>query len=81
GFHCSIASICRAFRAFASHFFGFIPNFHLLIRSLKLDCKCLDDSAISFVAHHLLQELCVHNYSDFGGDLLSEIGGKCPDLR
>ncbi|CAN1134654.1 F-box/LRR-repeat protein 10 [Linum perenne] len=96
---CSIASTCTAFRASASHLFGFIPNFHLLeialsidllgpllppnpyLRSLKLDCERLDDSAISFVAQPTLQELCVHNCTDFSGKLLSEIGGKCPDLR
>ncbi|CAN1771021.1 F-box/LRR-repeat protein 10 [Linum perenne] len=96
---CSIASTCTAFRASASHLFGFIPNFHLLeialsidllgpllppnpyLRSLKLDCERLDDSAISFVAQPSLQELCVHNCTDFSGKLLSEIGGKCPDLR
>ncbi|CAL1372890.1 unnamed protein product [Linum trigynum] len=51
------------------------------LRSLKLDCERLDDSAISLLSQPALQELYVHNCSDFTGKLLSQIASNCADLR
>ncbi|XP_028768127.1 F-box/LRR-repeat protein 10 [Neltuma alba] len=55
------------------------PNPYL--RSLKVDCGRLDDSAIHLLVKPSLQELSLHNCSDFSGKLLSEIGNRCKDLR
>ncbi|KAG8644105.1 hypothetical protein MANES_11G098300v8 [Manihot esculenta] len=55
------------------------PNPYL--SSLKVDCARLDDSAIDLLVRPSLHELCLHNCADFSGKLLSEIGGKCADLR
>ncbi|KAJ0011288.1 hypothetical protein Pint_34210 [Pistacia integerrima] len=51
------------------------------LRSLKVDCGKLDDSAIDFMLRPSLHELCLYNCTDFSGKLLCEIGGKCKDLR
>lgn len=51
------------------------------VRSLKVDCGKLDDSIIELMLRPTLHELCLHNCADFSGKLLSEIGGKCKDLR
>ncbi|KAA0040326.1 F-box/LRR-repeat protein 10 isoform X2 [Cucumis melo var. makuwa] len=51
------------------------------LRSLKVDCGQLDDSAIQLLLKPSLHELCLHNCADFSGKLLSEIGGCCKDLR
>lgn len=51
------------------------------LRSLKVDCGKLDDSAIQILLRPSLQELCLVNCSDFSGKLLSEIGGMCKNLR
>ena len=51
------------------------------IRSVKVDCGQLDDSAIPLLVKPSLQELSLHNCSDFSGKLLSEIGNRCRDLR
>ncbi|XP_031131099.1 F-box/LRR-repeat protein 10 [Ipomoea triloba] len=55
------------------------PNPYL--RSLKLDCTRLDDSSLDFILRPTLQELCLHNCSDFSGKLLSQVGRGCTDLR
>lgn len=55
------------------------PNPYL--RSLKVDCSRLDDSAIQTLVRPSLHELCLLNCADFSGKLLSEIGGLCKDLR
>ena len=55
------------------------PNPYM--RSLKIDCNRLDDSAIRTLIRPSLQELCLINCADFSGKLLSEIGGVCKDLR
>lgn len=51
------------------------------LRSLKVDCGRLDDTAIQLLLHPSLHELCLINCADFSGKLLSEIGGMCKDLR
>ncbi|CAK9169060.1 unnamed protein product [Ilex paraguariensis] len=55
------------------------PNPYL--RSLRVDCARLDDSAIDHLLRPSLEELCLHNCADFSGKLLSEVGGRCKDLR
>lgn len=55
------------------------PNPYL--KSLKVDCGRLDDSAISLLLKPSLHELSLHNCADFSGKLLSEIGTRCKDLR
>lgn len=55
------------------------PNPYL--RSLKVDCGRLDDSAIQTLVRPSLHELCLLNCADFSGKLLSEIGCLCKDLR
>uniref|UniRef100_A0A2P2IWC1 Ubiquitin-protein ligase n=2 Tax=Rhizophora mucronata TaxID=61149 RepID=A0A2P2IWC1_RHIMU len=54
---------------------------HPYLRSLKVDCGGLDDSAIKTLVRPSLHELCLLNCLDFSGKLLSEIGGKCTALR
>ncbi|PSS21780.1 F-box/LRR-repeat protein [Actinidia chinensis var. chinensis] len=51
------------------------------LRTLKVDCKRLDDSAIDSLIRPSLRELCLHNCSDFSGRLLSEVGARCKGLR
>ncbi|KAJ4962323.1 hypothetical protein NE237_022262 [Protea cynaroides] len=51
------------------------------LRSLKIDCSRLDDSAIEHLVRPSLHELYLHNCEDFSGRLLSELGGRCRDLR
>ncbi|OVA15984.1 Leucine-rich repeat [Macleaya cordata] len=55
------------------------PNPYL--RSLKVDCRRLDDSAINHLLRPSLHELYLHNCEDFSGKLLLEIGGRCRELR
>ncbi|XP_057966393.1 F-box/LRR-repeat protein 10 isoform X2 [Malania oleifera] len=55
------------------------PNPYL--RSLKVDCSRLDDSAIGHLLRPSLHELSLYNCADFSGKLLSDIGGQCRDLR
>ncbi|GKV23954.1 hypothetical protein SLEP1_g33624 [Rubroshorea leprosula] len=55
------------------------PNPYL--RSLKLDCSQLNDSATELLLRPSLHNLCLHNCADFSGKLLSEIGGRCKELR
>lgn len=55
------------------------PNPHL--SNLKVDCNRLDDSAIEHLIRPSLHELCLQNCVDFSGKLLSDIGGKCKNLR
>ncbi|KAF5449038.1 hypothetical protein F2P56_029526 [Juglans regia] len=55
------------------------PNPYL--KSLKIDCDRLNDSAIKLLLRPPLHELCLHNCAGFSGKLLSEIGRRCPDLR
>lgn len=55
------------------------PNQQL--SSLKLDCGRLGNSAIDVLARPSLREISLHNCRDFSGDLISEIGRKCKDLR
>nr|DAD46678.1 TPA_asm: hypothetical protein HUJ06_016615 [Nelumbo nucifera] len=55
------------------------PNPYL--RSLKVDCSQLSDSSIEHLVRPYLNELCLHNCQDFSGKLLSEVGGRCKDLR
>ncbi|XP_009112412.2 F-box/LRR-repeat protein 10 [Brassica rapa] len=55
------------------------PNQQL--SSLKLDCGRLGNSAIDVLARPSLREISLHNCRDFSGDLISEIGKKCKDLR
>ncbi|CAH8373164.1 unnamed protein product [Eruca vesicaria subsp. sativa] len=55
------------------------PNQQL--SSLKLDCGRLGNSAIDILARPSLREISLHNCRDFSGDLISEIGRKCKDLR
>ncbi|RYR36942.1 hypothetical protein Ahy_A09g041887 isoform A [Arachis hypogaea] len=50
------------------------------LKSLKVDCGRLDDSAIPVLLKPSLHELCLHNCADFSGKLLSEIGTRCKDL-
>ncbi|XP_030450295.1 F-box/LRR-repeat protein 10 isoform X1 [Syzygium oleosum] len=52
-----------------------------LMRSLKVDCDRLNDSAIRLLARPSLHELHLHNCGDFSGKLLSEIGSQCGDLK
>ncbi|GAB2218073.1 hypothetical protein Droror1_Dr00001290 [Drosera rotundifolia] len=56
-----------------------LPNPYL--KSLKVDCCRLEDSAINQLVYPTLHELCLHNCGDFSGRLLSEIGYRCHDLR
>ncbi|KAJ6708076.1 RNI-LIKE SUPERFAMILY PROTEIN-RELATED [Salix viminalis] len=72
------------------HLLDFAPSIDLLrpllppnpyLKSLKLDCARLDDSAINVFVRDSLHQLYLHNCANFSGKLLSEIGGKCADLR
>ena len=51
------------------------------MRSLKVDCDRLNDSAIELLLRPPAHELCLHNCADFSGKLLSEVGRRCRDLR
>lgn len=51
------------------------------LRSLKLDCGRLGDSAIGGLARSSLEELCLLNCDNFSGKLLSEVGRRCKALR
>ncbi|CAA6673534.1 unnamed protein product [Spirodela intermedia] len=55
------------------------PNPYL--RSLKLDCRRLDDSVIFDLARPSLEELSLFNCYNFSGRLLSEVGRRCRALR
>ncbi|GAB4838586.1 hypothetical protein Ancab_028132 [Ancistrocladus abbreviatus] len=72
------------------HLLDVAPTLRLLVpllpsnpylKSLKLDCLRLDDSAINHLIHPSLHELYLQNCGDFSGRLLSEIGNACRDLR
>lgn len=72
------------------HLFEIAPTIGLLrpllppnpyLRSLKLDCNRLDDSSLDCLLQPSLHELSLHNCFDFSGKLLSEVGGRCKDLR
>ncbi|KAF7847295.1 hypothetical protein BT93_L3112 [Corymbia citriodora subsp. variegata] len=52
-----------------------------LMRSLKVDCDRLDDSAIRLLVRPSLHELHLHNCGYFSSRLLSEIGSQCGDLK
>lgn len=56
-----------------------LPN--PFLRSLKVDCNRLDDSAIEHLIQPSLNELSLLNCFDFSGKLLSVIGERCKDLR
>uniref|UniRef100_A0A1J3E8E8 F-box/LRR-repeat protein 10 n=1 Tax=Noccaea caerulescens TaxID=107243 RepID=A0A1J3E8E8_NOCCA len=51
------------------------------LSSLKLDCGRLGNSAIDILVRPSLREISLQNCRDFSGDLISEIGRKCKDLR
>ncbi|CAN8271306.1 unnamed protein product [Cochlearia groenlandica] len=51
------------------------------LESLKLDCGRLGNSAIDILVRPSLKEISLHNCRDFNGELISEIGKKCKDLR
>lgn len=51
------------------------------LKSMKVNCGRLDDSAIQILLQPSLHELCMLNCDEFTGKLLSEIGGRCKDLR
>ena len=55
------------------------PNPYL--RSLKLDCRRLDDSAVDELARDSLEELALFNCYGLSGRLLFEIGRRCGALR
>ncbi|KAL9669547.1 hypothetical protein QQ045_007094 [Rhodiola kirilowii] len=55
------------------------PNQYL--KSLRIDCSKLGDSAIIHLVRPSLQELSLQNCFDFNGKLLSAIGKCCSDLR
>ncbi|GMH23647.1 hypothetical protein Nepgr_025490 [Nepenthes gracilis] len=72
------------------HLLDFAPTFQLLVpllppnpylKSLKIDCCRLDDSAIGLLLQPSLHELYLHNAGNFSGAVLSEIGKRCHDLR
>ncbi|GAB4853114.1 hypothetical protein Ancab_017298 [Ancistrocladus abbreviatus] len=72
------------------HLLDVAPTMYLLVsllppnpylKSLKVDCCRLDDSAINHLVHPSLHELYLHNCGNFSSRLLSEIGTACPDLR
>ncbi|KAK9164615.1 hypothetical protein Syun_005517 [Stephania yunnanensis] len=56
-----------------------LPNPYL--RSLKINCGRLDDFSIDLLLRPSLHELYLHNCDDFSGKLISEIGGRCRELR
>ncbi|KAI3812133.1 hypothetical protein L1987_16839 [Smallanthus sonchifolius] len=56
-----------------------LPNASL--RSLKLDCRRLNESSIDHLLQPGLLELSLRNCYKFSGKLLSEVGARCKDLR
>ncbi|KAF5754687.1 putative F-box domain, leucine-rich repeat domain superfamily, F-box-like domain superfamily [Helianthus annuus] len=56
-----------------------LPNASL--RSLKLDCRRLNESSIDCILQPGLVELTLRNCYKFSGKLLSEVGARCKDLR
>ncbi|XP_076942176.1 F-box/LRR-repeat protein 10 [Bidens hawaiensis] len=56
-----------------------LPNASL--RSLKLDCRRLNESAIDCITQPGLVHLSLRNCYKFSGKLLSAIGARCKDLR
>ncbi|KAI3698861.1 hypothetical protein L2E82_42739 [Cichorium intybus] len=56
-----------------------LPNPSL--RSLKLDCRRLNESSIDYLLQPGLLELSLRNCFKFSGRLLSEVGIRCKDLR
>ncbi|KAJ4784697.1 F-box/LRR-repeat protein 10 [Rhynchospora pubera] len=51
------------------------------LRSIWMDCSRLDDEAIKFIAKPSLNELYLVNCENLSGNILSELGTRCPDLR
>lgn len=56
-----------------------LPNASL--RSLKLDCRRLNESSIDCLLQPGLLELSLRNCFRFSGRLLAEVGARCKDLR
>ncbi|CAI9275748.1 unnamed protein product [Lactuca saligna] len=56
-----------------------LPNASL--RSLKLDCRRLNESSIDYLLQPGLRELSLRNCFKFSGRLLSEVGARCKHLR
>ncbi|KAI7726952.1 hypothetical protein M8C21_011377 [Ambrosia artemisiifolia] len=56
-----------------------VPNASL--RSLKLDCRRLNESSIDCILQPGLVELSLRNCYKFSGKLLSEVGARCKHLR
>ncbi|MCL7025399.1 hypothetical protein MKW94_026383 [Papaver nudicaule] len=51
------------------------------LKSLRVDCKRLDDKAIDCLLKPSLEELYLYNCEDFSGRLLSDIGSRCRGLK
>ncbi|KAL4569663.1 hypothetical protein LXL04_025305 [Taraxacum kok-saghyz] len=56
-----------------------LPNASL--RSLKLDCRRLNESSTDYLLQPGLLELSLRNCFKFSGKLLSEVGARCKHLR
>ena len=56
-----------------------LPNASL--RSLKLDCRRLNESSIDYLLQPGLLELSLRNCFRFSGKLLAAVGARCKDLR
>ncbi|KAL8267423.1 hypothetical protein R6Q59_004767 [Mikania micrantha] len=56
-----------------------LPN--AFLRSLKLDCRRLNESSIDHLLQPGLLELSLQNCYKFSGKLLSGVGTRCKDLR
>ncbi|KAG9441797.1 hypothetical protein H6P81_017651 [Aristolochia fimbriata] len=55
------------------------PNPYL--RTLKMDCRAIDDSSISYLIQPSLHKICLQNCDNFSGHLVREIGRRCHNLR
>ncbi|RZC45014.1 hypothetical protein C5167_037960 [Papaver somniferum] len=51
------------------------------LKSIRVDCKRLDDKAIDCLLKPSLEELYLYNCEDFSGKLLSRIGFQCSNLK
>ncbi|XP_071701869.1 F-box/LRR-repeat protein 10 [Rutidosis leptorrhynchoides] len=56
-----------------------LPNDSL--RSLKLDCRRLNDSSVDHILQPRLHQISLRNCIRFSGRLLAEVGARCQDLR
>lgn len=56
-----------------------LPNSSL--RSIKLDCRRLNETSIDHLLQPGLNEISLRNCFKFSGRLLSEVGARCNDLR